>query len=101
MGFALGMAMPWFLSKLRQDFTLWSQGKDRKQATGKGEMNDLAKQLAAGARSFRSLGLPSSLSCAEQRSKFRSRPSVVGCAAGGRGQLPKDVVELPPVLAEQ
>lgn len=86
MAWALGMAMPWFLTKarhrrtllaqrplwsqsdvvhtlrgarrrvcfscpvqLRQDYVLWSEGKDRRQATGKGEMNNLAKELAAGA----------------------------------------------------
>ncbi len=45
MSWALGVAMPWFLTKLRTDYRKWAAGEDRRAALGSGEMAALAKSL--------------------------------------------------------
>ena len=41
-------AMPWFLTKLREDYRRWAAGLDRRMAVGNGEMQALAAQAAKG-----------------------------------------------------
>lgn len=48
MSWALGVAMPWFLLKLRDDYALWAAGKSRAAALGAGELAALARQVATG-----------------------------------------------------
>ena len=49
MSWTLGIAMPWFLARLREDFRRWSTGQDRRQAMGAGELNALAQEMLKGA----------------------------------------------------
>ena len=48
MSWALGVAMPWFLSKLSQDYRLWATDKPRTAALGNGELSTLARTIATG-----------------------------------------------------
>jgi hypothetical protein len=52
MSWALGVAMPWFLTKLRDDYANWAQDRPRNASLGSGEMAALAKRLAAGGASM-------------------------------------------------
>lgn len=45
MSWALGVAMPWFLTKLRTDYRQWERGEERRASLGAGEMAALAKSL--------------------------------------------------------
>mmetsp|Transcript_31194 Transcript_31194/g.101725 ORF Transcript_31194/g.101725 Transcript_31194/m.101725 type:complete len:238 (-) Transcript_31194:2037-2750(-) len=47
--FAVGVATPWFVSKLAQDFTDWSAGRKRRMNSG--EIGSLARELMSGAAS--------------------------------------------------
>ena len=48
MSWALGIAMPWFLLKLRDDYALWAAGKPRTGAAANaGEMSTLARKMLA------------------------------------------------------
>jgi hypothetical protein len=48
MSWALGIAMPWFLSKLRGDYAMWAKNQPRTASLGSGEIAALARQVAAG-----------------------------------------------------
>jgi hypothetical protein len=52
MSWALGVAMPWFLTKLRDDYANWAADRPRNASLGSGEMAALAKRLAAGGGSM-------------------------------------------------
>ena len=52
MSWALGVAMPWFLTKLAQDYRLWATDKPRSASLATGEMAGLARTIASGGGSM-------------------------------------------------
>jgi len=48
MAWALGVAMPWFLSKLAEDYASWAADRPRNASLGAGEMAALARSVASG-----------------------------------------------------
>lgn len=52
MSWALGVAMPWFLTKLRDDYANWARDLPRNASLGSGELAALARRVASGGASM-------------------------------------------------